>query len=489
MRRILLTIALALGMLLAVLFVRTERFTSRQIHVEPAQEQEVVVNAQDAAQHLAATLRFRTVSFQEGTQLPREEFLGLHRYLEGTFPKLHAVLARETVADYSLLYAWKGSDAGLRPLVLMAHQDVVPVEPGTEKLWAYPPFDGRIAEGYIWGRGSMDDKACLAAILEAVEKLVGEGFRPRRTIYLAFGHDEEVGGQEGARAVAELLGSRGIRPEMVLDEGGVVIQSGALPIARPVALVGVAEKGYLSLELTVQTEGGHSSAPPAHTAVGILSAAITNLESHPFPGSLRGPAREMFEYLGPEMPFTRRLVFANLWLFGRLVERRLEASPASSALVRTTTAPTIIEGGVKDNVLPNKARAVVNFRILPGDSIASVLAYVRQVINDPRVQVQPLSGFRAEPSPVSSTDSPAFAMLMRTVRQVFPDAVVAPMLVIGGTDARYYAQLTESDYRFDPFRATDQDLTRVHGTNERIAVENYVSAVKFYIQLIRNSAQ
>jgi carboxypeptidase PM20D1 len=487
MRRILLTIALALGALLSVLLVRTARFTSRQVQVEPAQE--VVVNAQDMAQHLAAALRFRTVSYEDPAQFSREEFLGLHHYLEGTFPKLHAALAREIVADYSLLYAWKGSDSGLRPVVLMAHQDVVPVEPGTEKLWSYPPFEGRVAEGYIWGRGALDDKASLVAILEAVEKLAGDGFRPRRTIYLAFGHDEEVAGQQGARAIAALLESRGIRPELVLDEGGAVFQGGVLPIARPVALVGVAEKGYLSLELTVQTEGGHSSAPPPHTAVGILSAAITKLENHPFPGGLRDPARQMFEYLGPEMPFARRLIFANLWLFGRLVERRLEAWPPSNALVRTTTAPTMVEGGVKDNVLPNKARAVVNFRILPGDSIASVLAYVRHVINDPRVQIQPLSNSRDEPSPVSSTESPGFALLMRTIRQIFPDAVVAPMLVIGATDARYFAQLTESDYRFDPFRVTEQDLTRAHGTNERIAVENFAGAVKFYIQFIRNSAQ
>jgi carboxypeptidase PM20D1 len=365
--------------------------------------------------------------------------------------------------------------------------DVVPVEPGTEDDWSFPPFEGRIANGYVWGRGTLDDKVRVLGILEAVEILLSQQFRPRRTVYLAFGHDEEVGGLQGASKIASLLRSRGVQLEYVLDEGGVITH-GIIPgVPKPVALVGIAEKGYLSVELTVEGQGGHSSMPPRHTPVGVLSTAIHNLERNQFPVELRGASRKLFDYLAPEMPFSRKLVFANLWLLEWLVKCQLSASPETNALIRTTIAATMFEGSSKENVLPPMARAVVNFRILPGDRIDTVIDHVRRSVNNPQVTIRPLA-FVSEPSRLSDTDSSIFRMLQQTIHEVFPEVVVAPSLVVGITDSRHYAELSTNIYRFSPIRMRKEDLSRIHGTNERIPVENYDQLIRFYVQLIHNSA-
>lgn len=374
MKKILKWTAPCLLLLTAILLFNTFRFRSRQVSVEPAHL--VTINEKVAAERLAQALCFQTISSPEHSH--SAEFSRLHQYLSQAFPQCHATLERETVGEYSLLYTWKGNDAGLKPLLLLAHLDVVPVEPATEKGWHAPPFEGRIADGYIWGRGALDDKASVVAILEAVEMLLNENFQLRRTIYLAFGHDEEVGGLNGAACIAALLQSRGVEPDLVLDEGGGMVDGGPLSLPGRVATIGIAEKGFVSLELSAESEGGHSSMPPPHTAIGVLSAAITRLEAEQMPGNMDGVMRQMFEHLGPEMPFARRLVMANLWLFRPLVERQLARRPAANALLRTTTAATLIEGGVKDNILPARARAVVNFRIRPGDTIASVTDHVRR---------------------------------------------------------------------------------------------------------------
>lgn len=386
-----------LVLLVAWMLMRTARLTSEQVRVDPAVA--IKVDGLILASNLANAIKFRTISSQDPARFQAEAFLALHAYFEKTFPRVHSVLTREMVADYSLLYTWKGRGQDLKPILLLAHLDVVPVEPGTEDDWTYPAFAGRIAEGFIWGRGAMDFKVAVTGILEAVDMMISEGFQPQRTIYLAFGHDEEIGGQSGAARMAELLHSRGVKPAYVLDEG-LSITEGIVPeINKPVALIGIAEKGYVSLELTVETEGGHSAMPPKETAIGILSAAIHQLERNPFSAEFEGPARRMFEYLAPEMPFPMRFASANLWLLDGIVKRRFSAKPSSNAVIRTTTAPTIFEAGVKENVLPTKARAVVNFRILNGNSISGVIDHVRRTVDDARVQVKPFDKIHSEPSP------------------------------------------------------------------------------------------
>jgi carboxypeptidase PM20D1 len=486
-KRIILVLTLCAVLLVCVLLVNTFRFTSEQAQVEPIQP--VSVDEAGVAHHLSQALRFQTVSYQEPGRTKGEEFLSLYKYLEQTFPKIHATLTKETVGDYSLLYTWKGRDENLKPIVLMAHQDVVPVELGTLSRWEQPPFEGNITGGYIWGRGAMDDKQNLLAIMEAVESLLGQGFWPQRTIYLAFGEDEEVGGGNGAAKIAELLRERKVKLEYVLDEGLAVID-GILPDgSRPVALIGVAEKGFVSVELTAEVESGHSSMPPRQTAIGVLSAAINRLEERQMPASIEGATRQMFETIGPAMSFGKRLVMANLWLFKPLLERKLSASPSTNASIRTTTAATIIEAGFKENVLPSRARAVVNCRILPGDRIERVISHIRDVVDDPRVKVNRFGVIASEPSPASDTDANGFRTVQRTIRQLFPDVLVAPALTLAMTDSRHYVKLTNNIYRFSPMRVRAEDLERIHGVNERISAKNYAGCVKFYHQLIRNSAQ
>jgi len=367
----------------------------------------------------------------------------------------------------------------------MGHMDVVPAPPDTLSKWSEPPFSGNIKDGFIWGRGSLDDKISVLGILEAIEKLLSRGYEPKRTIHLAFGHDEEINGT-GAQSIAELLKSRGVEPELVLDEGLMITQGIAPGVSAPVALIGVAQKGYVSLELTVVAEGGHSSIPPEHTAVGILSAAVARLEEHPMPASLTGPPRQMLEYLAPEASFPLRLVFSNLWVTSPLVERIFLGSPNTAALVRTTTAPTILDAGVKENVLATKARAVVNFRIRPGESIAVVKERVTQTIGDPRVTIETLPGWH-EPSGVASGQSSTFLMLQRSLRRVAPEVVVSPGLMVGTTDARHYTSMSENVYMFLPVLLHEEDLARYHGINERVSIADYMRCVRFYAELIQEA--
>lgn len=486
MKKVLLSFILLFLLLLGILFYRTLFFTSKQLTSMPAST--ISVDARTAAEHLAGAVRFQTVSNQGSAGIDVEAFSGLHNYLLETFPLTHEKLTREVIAEHSLLYTWKGTQDKLKPIILMSHLDVVPVPPGSESSWTHPPFSGDIAGGYVWGRGTMDDKVGVIGILEAVEKLLGQGFQPGRTIYLAFGHDEEIGGMKGAASIAARLKEIGAKAEFTLDEGMTIID-GVIPgLAMPMALIGIAEKGYVSLELRVSAEGGHSSMPPRHTAIGILSSAVEKLENNPMPHKLRGPTLQAYHYIGPEMGLGARLIFANLWLFNPLAIRQISRSPAGDASIRTTTAVTMIDGGIKENVLPTRARAVVNFRILPGDTISKVRDYAESVINDPRVRVSLYGDFRNEPSPVSDVNSHGFGLIQKSIMQSFPGTLVAPNLVVGGTDTKHYEKLSRDIYRFLPIHLKQDDLKRYHGIDERVGVENLGRIVVFYSQLILNAA-
>jgi carboxypeptidase PM20D1 len=441
-----------------------------------------------AAARLAGAIRIPTVSHDEASGFDSEAFQSLHTYLQLAFPRVHCRLRRESVETHSLLYTWKGSDPTLKPVLLMGHMDVVPVEPGTEGTWKHEPFSGTIADGYIWGRGAIDNKSGVLGTLEAVEMLLLEGFRPARTIYLAYGHDEEVGGTRGANEIAALLRRRGVQLEMVLDEGGVIADGVLSGISSPIALVGIAEKGFVSVELSASAPGGHSSLPPRQTAIGIVANAVTRLEKNSMTARLDGATRQMFDRLASYFPFGQRLAFTNLWLTRPLVLAKLEASPTTNAMVRTTTAATVFHSGTKDNVLPTTARAIINSRILPNDSVAGVLEHVRRVVDDDRIELRVVGRFSAEPSALSSTDSASFRILDQTIRGIAPDAIVAPYLVVVVTDARYFSGLSDNIFRFLPLRLGAADLKRMHGTDERIAVGNYENAIRLYRQLVINAA-
>ena len=363
----------------------------------------------------------------------------------------------------------------------------MPVAPGTEKDWQQPPFDGVIADGFIWGRGSWDDKGNLYAMLEAAETMAKAGFRPKRTIYFAFGHDEEIIGTRGAAGIAALLASRGVRLDFVVDEGLLITEGMIEGLDRPVALIGVAEKGYATLVLTANATPGHSSMPPRQTAIGMMAAALARLENRRLPMRISGTVSDMFDTLAPEMKGFNRVVLSNLWLFEPLLLRELEKNGPTEATVRTTTALTIFNAGDKENVLPGNAEATINFRLLPGDTQASVIEHARGTIGDDRISIKPFPG-NSDPPPATATATPAFRMLGRTIREVFPDAIVAPGLMVAVTDSRYYAGIAGNIFRFSPVRANAEDLKRLHGTNERLGIEGYADMIRFYRRLIENSA-
>jgi Acetylornithine deacetylase/Succinyl-diaminopimelate desuccinylase and related deacylases len=455
-----------------------------QAKVEPVAH---VIDAQAVAVHLSQAVRFATISNQPPAPIDPAPFDGFVAWLAATYPEVHQGLSREILGNRTVLYKWAGKDSAAKPAMLAAHYDVVPVIPGTEGAWKHPPFAGDIAEGYVWGRGTLDDKGAVITILEAVTYLLKQGYKPQQTIYLSFDHKEELVDDTGAAAVVAHLKAQNIRLAWSLDEGSFVLDGIVPGLAQPVASINVTEKGYLTLNLTAHAAGGHSSMPPRETAVGILARAIVALEQAPLPGGLDGVSGEMFSGLARHMSFGKRVLFANQWLFGALIERELAKSPASNAMLRTTTAPTMLSGSVKENVLPIEATATVNFRLHPRDTPERVIDYVKNTIADDRVSIRMLLGYGA--SRVAAVDSPAFRAMANAVRQVYGDAVVAPGITIAGTDSRYYETVADNAYRFNPMMISAQDLAGFHGTNERLSLENLVRATRFYIELIKSDVR
>ena len=486
LRSTLFAIAAGVVLLIALLMYNTLRQSSRQLQVAPVQS--IALDDSAAAQRLAGAVRISTVTYDAPQPANTDEFLRLHRYLEQHFPQVHHELKREIVNQYSLLYTWRGSDPSAKPILLMAHHDVVPIEPGTEKDWLHAPFAGVIQDGYVWGRGAWDNKGNLMAMLEAVEWMIAHGMQPRQTIYLAFGHDEEAGtrnGEDGARAIAALLKSRGIRLDFVLNEGLLITQGVMTGLDGPVALVGIAEKGYLTLALNAHATAGHSSMPPSRTAIGSLSVALARLEQQQMPAAIRDAAAEMFACVAPEFTGINRVLLSNLWLFEPAVRWQLEHLPSANAMLRTTTALTLTHAGNKEQVLPNHADAKVNFRLLPGDTQQAVTRHARQAIDDSAINID-TKGWEA--SPVSSTDSAAYRAIHRSIREVFAGTIVAPGLMVGATDSRFMSDIADNIYRFSPVRAAPDDLPRFHGSNERVSVANYAEMIRFYQRLLSNVA-
>ncbi len=462
----------------AVAVFRATTLPSLQIAVEPAPDLDLDLDA--AVERLRQAVRIVTISSDEGPP-DADQVAAFHGFLEQSFPGVHAALEREVVGGGSLLYTWPGRDVAAAPVALLGHFDVVP--PGDLELWTHPPFSGALSGGYVWGRGTLDNKINVLGLLEAVERLLAEGFAPARTVLFAFGHDEEILGAEGAAKIAALLAERGTRLEFVLDEGMLIVDGVVPGAADPVAILGVAEKGYVTFELTARAAGGHSSTPPPDSAVGRLARALARLDETKQPARVDAPVTEFLRYLAPEMPFPRRLVLSNLWLTAPLVERLYAANWRTDAVLRTTTALTIADAGIKDNVLPTAARARVNFRVHPRDSIAAVEERVRRIVDDLEIEIE-IVGTRQEPSPVSPLDGSGFRYLQRTIGEVFPEAIVVPGLVLGGTDSRYYAGLTDQVYRFTPMILGPDDLGRVHGVDERLSVEVYGRSLRFYARLL-----
>ena len=436
------------------------------------------------AEHLAAAVRCQTVPRDEqGTPDPRA-FSQLHRMLEETYPLVHRELKREVINDYSLLYTWEGSRPELEPVMVMAHQDVVSADPASLDQWTHPPFEGRIADGFIWGRGTLDIKNQLIGIMEAGEVLLARGFQPERTILFGMGHDEETGGVNGCKVMGQMLKTRGIHLAGIVDEGGGIFEGLAAGVRGPVALVGASEKGYLTVEISVQGQPGHSSTPPPQTAIGILARALACLEAHPMPTHLRR-LRPMYHGIGRAAPIYLQVAFANVWLFGPFLQRWLVAIPEMNASIRTTTALTIVRGGVEDNTVPSEAKAMVNFRLLPGDTIAEVLAYAAKVINDERVMIAPVPGKFNEALPISPDSGPAYDGLRQVIREQFDNPPVAPYVMLGGTDCQHFVPVCDHIYRFTSLVMDERFRGLEHGIDERIPVNGMGCMVQFYARLMQ----
>lgn len=479
---ILLILLVVIFFLVAFLLIRTLTFPRPFIAVEPVELPEVDANV--VAEHLARAVQCDTISILEDNPANRRPFYELQLRLHETYPRLHAALELQVFNEFTLLYTWRGKNTDLPAVVLMGHLDVVPADPQSLEQWENPPFSGAIDDDYVWGRGTMDIKNQVICILESVENLLKENYQPERTIYLAFAHDEEIGGREGTKSIVQWFADHEVQLGVVLDEGGQ-ISVGMLPgISIPVAMVGTAEKGSMMLELVVEAEPGHSAFPPEQTAVGILGQALAFLEFRQMPARLNA-IMPLYKNVAAAMPFSLQLALANTWLFGWAVKRRLRANPATNASIRTTTAPSVIRAGERPNVLPGKAAAVVNFRLMPGDSIAAVCDHVRKVVADKRVKLEVFQDWASEASPESDANATSFQLLARTIRQVYDNVPVSPILVLGQTDARHYHALCDQVYRFTPLEMSMEDIHRVHGLNERVAIDALGKMVQFYIQLIK----
>lgn len=478
---------LALVALATVLVVRTLTFNpSTALTSEVTLAQAPAIDIDAAARRLSEAIQIKTVSTGEGQETDRAEWLRLRGWVEATYPALHATLAREFAAEYTPIYTWAGSDPSLPPIVLMAHQDVVPVSAETEKDWKHPPFAGVIADSAVWGRGAIDDKGSMVALFESVETLIGSGFKPKRTIIIVNGHDEEAG-QSGSQAVAALMQQRGIKAEFVLDEGLITVANFPL-LKGPAALIGVAEKGYGNLKVTARADGGHSSMPPDRTAVTALADAVLRIRENGHPMQITGAAALMMDAVAPRVSFVTKMAIANQWLFKPLLISEFAKTPAGAAMLHTTTAPTMLSGSPKANVLPDTAQAVINYRFLPGDPPESALARARDAlagVSD--VSVEWLDGSAKPASPVSSTKTQAWSILSALASEG-GSTPVAPSLVVAATDSYHLNAVAEDTYRYQPLVLALDETAMIHGVNEHLTLENYQRMIAFYARLIATAA-
>ena len=485
-KRVASAIVVALFIVAGVALFRTVQLSHDVPDIGPVAQHDFDEEA--AVERLSQAIQFRTVSPQDPADMEVEEFEGWISFIESAYPALHETLERERINEYTLLYRWDGTNPDLKPGMMMGHYDVVPVEENTAAEWAYPPYSGAIADGYIWGRGTLDDKGGLMSTLEAVEYLAASGFEPERTMYFAANHDEEVGGHEGASIVADTLEARGTELAFLVDEGLPVAEEIIEGIESPLAMIGVAEKGQVTLELSIVREGGHASMPPRETAIGELARAVRSLKDNPMPGRFADLVQSTFDPVSPELPFVYRAALANLWLARPIIERQLSRIPHTNAALRTTIAPTIFRAGMKTNVLPARAETIINFRIHPNDTVESVIEHVESTIENPNIKIEKMEGAR-NASGVSDTEAVHYQRLKRSIWETFDEIPIAPSIFVAATDTRHFLDLTDNIYRFRPIRATPDDRGRIHGTDERVGIGNYVEMVQFQIRALHNMTE
>lgn len=467
--------------------IRAAKYVPAKKDAAPLPEERV--NVERYTKNLSDAIKIKTISNLDENKVDWAAFDELHRLFEERYPLVHKTLSVEKVGKASLIYKWEGKNPALDPIALLGHQDVVPISKGTLGDWKHDPFGGEIADGCLWGRGALDMKNHLMGVLESVETLIEDGFEPERTVYLLFGHNEEIvaSPDSGALAMARLLQSRGVHLDSVLDEGGAI-----LPVKVPgvidknLAGIGIAEKGYCDFEVSITAKGGHSSNPPMHTAVGQLAEVIQDIENHQFKAEVTPLVDDLLERVGRNTSFLIRNVMCNTKLLKPVIKQIMKSIPASASFVRTTTAVTMAQGSPQANVLPQKASVTVNFRIMPGMTIADVEQHLHDVIRNKNVEIKLIGG--NEPSHISPTDSRAFHAIEDICYRMNPDNVVAPYLVMGGTDARNYQDICENVYRYSPFQMDPKLIFTTHSTNERIETASFHDGIAFFKRYIKELA-
>ena len=477
---------IALFVLVAVVGIRTWSYRPAEPLApsgSTATADPIALDDNGILRRMSEAIQLPTVSHEGPGTMDVAAFEGFIDWVQRRYPGVFSELSWRRVGGFTLLLEWKGTDAALPPVLLAAHYDVVPVVSGTESAWTHPPYAGVIADGFVWGRGALDNKNAVVGLLEAANFMIARGERPRRTVYFSFGHDEEIGGASGAAEVTRTLASEGVQLAWTLDEGSFVLQDLFPGVDQPLAIVNTAEKGMLTLDLVARGQGGHSSMPPERTAVVELAQALVRLQDAPLPGGIEGLSASALDAIGPHMPLVMRVLFANRWLFGSILEDQLAQVPFTNALLRTTTAPTMLSGSPKSNVLPIEAVATVNFRIHPRDSVDGVVAHVRNAVEAENVEIR--VGDSRDASAVSDHHSEGFKLIDAATRSEFGSVVVAPGLMVAASDTRHYGEIADNSFRFNPMIVTQAEIAGFHGTNERVSTEGLLKGVRTYVRLLR----
>jgi len=464
--------------LIAFVLLRTLSFKPHK-QTWPRRE-EISFDGERAVANLQKLVRCKTVSYYDPALEDDAEFEKLIAMLPELYPEVFRVCEFTRLEDRGLLFKWSGKEHDA-PSVMMAHYDVVPVE---EENWEKPPFDAVIENGVMWGRGTLDTKVTFNGVLFSANHLISQGFVPEQDVYFAFSGGEEVNGM-GAVRVVEFFEKNNIKPALVVDEGGAVVEGVFPGVKQPCGLIGIAEKGMLNANFSVRSAGGHASAPKPHTPIGILSKACCKVENHPFKMHVTKPAAEMFDTLGRHSTFLYRMIFANMWLFKPALDLLCRKTGGEiNALLRTTVAFTQASGSLAPNVIPPSASMTANLRLNPEDSVASAMEYLRKNVDDANVEVT--AGSHMEPSPVSETNCEAWNKVAAAVAHTWPGCLVSPYLMVQCSDSRHYRDLSNHVYRFSAMDLTSAERATIHGNNERVRLETVHRAAEFYIRLMKS---